>query len=315
MGREIRDLFPDSGIAGKLVLVAGGEEEAGVITRLKDEPAVVSRLEPDALVGIDLVFLAGTAESSRLVLSLNRPAALVDLTYAVEDAPDARIRAPLVEALGYAAPAGTVHVAAHPAAFATALLLGRLHELSDVARSVVHVFEPASERGRKGLEELQQQTVNLLSFKGLPKDIFDAQLSFNMLARYGEEAPECLEGVEQRIERHLASLHAGSHAAPLPSLRLIQAPVFHGYSLSFWVEFEDTPGMEAIEKALASDPLDMRGADLEPPTNAGIAGQSGIAIGALTPDRNNPHAAWFWAVADNIRLSAENAISIARQLL
>lgn len=315
LGREIRDLFPQSGLEGRLALVAGGDEEAGALTRLEDEPTVIGRLEAGVLEGAELVFLAGTAESSRQVLEMNRSAALIDLTYAVEDAPAARIRAPLVEARGYAAPAGAVHVSAHPAAFVIALLLGRLQELSDVARSVVHIFEPASERGHKGLDELQQQTIHLLSFKGLPKDVFDAQLSFNMLARYGEEAPESLEGVEQRIERHLASLHAGSHAAPLPSLRLIQAPVFHGYSFSFWVEFEEQPGIAAIEEALSAEPVDMRGVGMEPPNNVGVAGQGGVAVGALASDRNNPRAAWFWAAADNIRLSAENAISIARELL
>ena len=315
LGRELRDLFPQSGIGGTLALVAGGDEEAGALTRLEDEPTVISRLEPDSLEGADLVFLAGTAESSRQALALQPAGTLVDLTYAIEDAPAARVRAPLVEGRGCTPPPGTVHVVAHPAALATALLLGRLHELSDVARAVVHIFEPASERGRRGLDELQQQTANLLSFKGLPKDVFDAQLSFSMLARYGEEAPESLEGIEQRIERHLASLHAGSHAAPMPSLRLIQAPVFHGYSLSFWVEFEENPGLEAIEETLSEDPVDMRGAGLEPPTNVGIAGQSGLAAGALAVDRNNPHAVWFWVVADNVRLSAETAISIARELL
>ena len=35
--------------------------------------------------------------------------------------------------------------------------------------------------------------------------------------------------MEARIERHLASLLALTGQAPMPSLRLIQAPVFHGH--------------------------------------------------------------------------------------
>ena len=50
------------------------------------------------------------------------------------------------------------------------------------------VFEPASERGKSGIDELQQQTVSLLSFQQIPKEIFAAQVSFNMLAKLGEEA-------------------------------------------------------------------------------------------------------------------------------
>ena len=164
---------------------------------------------------------------------------------------------------------------------------------------------------------MQQQTVSLLSFKNLPTAVFDAQLGFNMLARYGEEAPASLEDTELRIERHLATLLAlpgeGS-GAPMPSLRLIQAPVFHGYSISAWVEFDGNPGIEALEASLTADPIEVRSGEFEPPTNVGQAGQGGIAVGAISVDRNNPEACWFWLVADNLRLAAENAVEVARQL-
>ena len=100
----------------------------------------------------------------------------------------------------------------------------------------------------------------------------------------------------------------------MPSLRLIQAPVFHGYSFSAWVEFEGNPGVEAIESGLAGRCDRSARGDFEPPTNVGQAGQSGIAVGAITPDRNNPEACWFWLVADNVRLAAENAVAVARQI-
>ena len=119
------------------------------------------------------------------------------------------------------------------------------------------------------MEELQQQTVSLLSFKGQPKEIFDAQLAFNLLARYGEEAPVALDDSETRIERHLATLLALSGGGVLPSLRLIQAPVFHGYSISLWVEFESNPGVAAIEQALAGEWVDVRASGSEPPDVVG----------------------------------------------
>ena len=39
-----------------------------------------------------------------------------------------------------------------------------------VKRAVATVFVPASEHGQKGMDELHEQTVNLLSFQQLPKD-------------------------------------------------------------------------------------------------------------------------------------------------
>jgi aspartate-semialdehyde dehydrogenase len=63
------------------------------------------------------------------------------------------------------------------------------------------------------------------------------------------------------------------------------------------------------------DAIDVRGADFEPPNNVGQAGQGGISVGSITPDRNNADACWFWVVADNLRLSAENAVAVAAQLI
>ena len=198
------------------------------------------------------------------------------------------------------------------------MFLRRLHEHDPIRRSVIQIFAPASEHGTAGVEELQQQTVGLLSFKSLPRAVFDSQLSFSLLARFGEEAPVALEDSELRIERHLATLLAlpgEGCGAPMPSLRLIQAPVFHGYSFSAWVEFDGNPGAEAIESGLVASSIEVRGGEFEPPTNVGHAGQGGIAVGAISIDRNQPEACWFWLVADNLRLSAENAVAVARQLI
>jgi aspartate-semialdehyde dehydrogenase len=315
MGREIRDLLSGNTLGQDLWLVAAGDEEAGKLTELDGEPAVIMPLEREDLDSARAIFFAGSPESAGKVRELAPHAQLIDLTYAAEEMPHARLRAPMVEPAGHETPPDSVHLIANAAAIAIALVLGRLHASYRLRRALAHVFEPASERGTAGIEELQQQTVGLLSFKGQPKQIFDAQLAFNLLARYGEEAPSALDEAELRIERHLAALIAFSGGAPMPSLRLTQAPVFHGYTISLWAEFESNPGVAAIEKALEGEPVDVRRGDTEPPNVVSIAGQNGIAIGAIATDRRNPDGAWLWMVADNLRLRAENAVLVAHELL
>jgi aspartate-semialdehyde dehydrogenase len=315
MGREIRDLLATTNFPASVNLIAAGEDETGVLTEFEGEPAIVNKLDPETLNGAKAAFLAGSFESSHAALALDVKTPLIDLTYAGEVSPQARVRAPMVEPAEYSVPADAVHVIAHPAAITMALILNRLHLLHPIQQSVAHIFEPASERGKPGLDELQQQTVNLFSFKGQPKAVYDAQLAFNLLARYGDDAPNPLEDIELRIERHLATLLSASSRAPIPSMRLIQAPVFHGHSFSLWVEFEENPGVSEIERVLSAGNIDVRGADLEPPNIVGVVGEEGVSVGAITMDRNHPHACWMWAASDNLRLMASNAVSVARQLL
>jgi aspartate-semialdehyde dehydrogenase len=319
LGKEVRELLDAGQLAASVELIASEESgDASILTRGRDEPLVMSSLQTADLGTARIAILTGSAESSRKAFEQIRGATpapvVIDVNGGLEDRPETRLRAPMVEPAGHAV-AGAIQAIAHPAAIALALFLIELRKAGAIRRSVAQIFEPASERGQAGLDELHKQTAGLLSFKPLVKDVFDAQLSFNMLPRYGSDSPHSLTEIELKIERHLASLLAGAVSVPMPSLRLIQAPVFHGYSISVWVEFENNPGTVAIVKALESGQIDVRGAEHEPPTNAGIAGQGGISVGGIAPDRNDPRACWFWVVADNLRIVAESALEVARELL
>ena len=320
LGKEVHDLLESSGLPASIQLIAADEsDDTAIISRSDDEPILIQALQMADLGSARVLILAGSPESSRKAFDRihnTSPApAVIDLNGGLEDNPETRLRAPMVEPQGFQT-TGAVQEIAHPAAAALALFFTQLRHVGPISRSVVEIFEPVSERGQAGIEELQKQAVSLLSFKPLPKAIFDAQVSFNMLSQYGSEAPHSLESVELKIDRHLASLLAATGAVPMPSLRLIQAPVFHGYSISAWVEFEKNPGTEAIVEALkAGRRIDVRTKDEEPPTNVGVAGQDGIAVGGISPDPNNPRAMWFWVVADNLRLAAENALEVAREFL
>jgi len=313
LAKELREVLDESKPAPRVQLISAAGDGSATLTADDEEPLVMAPLSAESLTGAKVAFLAGSPASSRRVFKVNPTDGprLIDLAGGLEEQPEARLRAPSAEA---ARPMPSpIQVVAHPAAIALAMFLGRLSKSARSKRSVVHVFEPASERGQRGLEELRQQTVGVLAFQKLKTDVFDTQLAFNMLARYGEEALEPLESIEQRVEKHLASLLDAWPGVPMPSLRLIQAPVFHGHSISAWVEFEENPGADALAKVLAEAGLDVR--QDEPPSNVGMAGQSGLSIGAIIVDHNQPRACWFWLVSDNLRLAAENAVAVAQESL
>jgi aspartate-semialdehyde dehydrogenase len=315
IGRELRDRLMESGLARGVQLIGAEDEISGIITELEGEPVVMTPMDADRLNDSDIVFCAGSAESTRKAFSLIDPSQrpyLVDLTYALEEQPDARLRAPRIEPREVAPPEA-IHVLAHPAAVAVAALLMRVHAAFPVRHSVIQILEPASERGQAGMNELQQQSTGLLSFQTLNKEVFDAQIGFNVLPRYGEDARERLQDIELRIERHTTSL-LGGYGVPIPSLRLIQAPVFHGYSISFWIEFESRPDVSKLAEAIGSAYLEIRAADLEPPTNVGTVGQEGMSAGLIEPDRSHPRAMWVWMAADNFRLLVDNAVAVAHEL-
>ena len=317
LGRDVLEVLESESFPATVSLVSSVDEEGHILTAVVDEAAVMIGLNSAEFASTNLVFLAGAPEASvkaaQVVSTLKLAPILIDLTGGLEDRPEARLRAPTAEPPEYRA-TSPIQVIAHPASIAIATFLRQLDSVAQISRAVIDIFEPVSERGRAGIEELRQQTVALLSFKTLNKDVFEAQVSFNLLPRFGEDAPQSLATVESKIERHLASLLSSAKRIPMPSLRLIHAPVFHGYSFSIWVEFEKNPGVEALSAGLKSARIDVRGKDEEPPSNVGAAGQSGVTVGAIAADRNNARACWFWMAADNFRVAAENAVEVAREV-
>src|ERR1700722_5186821 len=322
LGKEVHELLEARKIPANLQLVASFEtEEAGKAASIlaigAEEPIVMTSIAAADLASAQIVILAASKETGHQAYEKIRgakPAPIViDLNGTLEDLAESRLRAPMVEPAGFDRK-GPIQTVAHPAAISIALLLSQLQKAGSIRRSVIEIFEPVSERGKAGIDELQKQAVALLSFKPLPKAVFDAQGSFNMLSEYGSEAPLSLQEIELKIDRHLASLLADG-AAPMPSLRLIQAPVFHGYSISVWIEFEENPGMDRIFQSLGSSHIDVRTKDHEPPTNVGVAGQGGITVGSISQDRNQPRAWWLWMVTDNLQIVAENAGEVVREYL
>ena len=256
---------------------------------------------------------AGAEKTYELAKAARRKPAVIDCTGLLESRPEARITAPLLQDSNQ--PESWLLVIAHPAATAIAMVLDRLSRYRKLRSAVINILEPASERGKSGISELHNQTTNLLAFKTLPKEVFDAQLSFNLLPQYGADAPLQLSTAEHRIERDLATLLSrlpNRAGIPMPSIRLVQAPVFHGYSLSVWIEFETDVNAEDLGESLATAQIEVRTPDQEVPTNVGAAAQSGLAAGDIRVDRNNPRAAWIWIAMDNLRVTAEAAAELLR---
>ena len=267
LGKELSDELQESLLAASdFVLLDDEDEVEGQVTAVGDEATVVQKIDAASFQRMDFVFFAGTADSTQQhwKVAQRAGASLVDMTYALEQEADVPVRAPFVaDALrkkseGQPGLMTSAVVAAHPAAVMVALVAARLTGTLAVDGMAATVFEPASQYGREAMDELHQQTVNLLSFKNLPRDQYDAQVAFNVLPSVGEGAKVKLGEAEDRIRRHygLIGKQLGG-GLPKLDLQLVQAPVFHGYVASLLVDFAEATTSDAVESALAGEGIDV----------------------------------------------------------
>jgi aspartate-semialdehyde dehydrogenase len=318
-GKELAEVLPESSLAAAEVRLLDDESSTGQLESVGEEMTFVQRVAADNFEGADVVFFGSDYDFTRKSWSLATRAgsAVVDLSYGLENEKNASLRAPWIDReLGEVArmelQPGPV-VVAHPAAIVLAMLMLRLKKLGMPKSAVSTVFEPASERGRKGLDELHQQTVNILSFQSLPKDVYDAQVAFNLLSSYGSNSQPTLASTEKKIVDHFKSITRGEVSAP--ALMLLQASVFHGYAFSLYLEFEKEISRAEVAKALAGEHLEIvHPPEEEAPSTVGVAGREAILV-QLRPDLERKNGVWIWAAADNLRVQALNAIGSAEQLV
>jgi len=161
------------------------------------------------------------------------------------------------------------------------------------------------------MDELHGQTVNLLSFQQLPTEVFDAQLAFNMLARYGRRSAPTLESVEQRILKHLETITEGR--VVLPALALAQAPIFHGHVLSLYLEFEQAVTSANLTLALSGEHVNVARPPDDSPSNVSAAGQDEVLV-EIRRDLHHECGIWVWAATDNIRIATLTAVDCAAAL-
>jgi aspartate-semialdehyde dehydrogenase len=202
-------------------------------------------------------------------------------------------------------------VAAHPATIVLSALLLRLVARFTLSTAVAEVFVPASEIGPPAVDELQRQTSSLLTFQKIPQSVFGRQLAFNILPRFGHARTKgpTLARIESRIHQQLGAF-LGERTAP-PAVRVFQTAVFHSLALSLYVETREAATVEALEEAVEGERVALTRLREPAPSQAEASGSTDILVDAVARDASRARGAWIWAVADNLRLSAINAVEIA----
>jgi aspartate-semialdehyde dehydrogenase len=331
-GKELKLVLEERNFPAGDIVLLDEPALAGTLTEAVGEPAFIRALEKDSFEGARFVFFTGSqldAESNWQVAQ-SSGATVIDLTGALAASGRSISWIPALSTILLSRPGANAGKAAagssaaerakRPAAYSSpgsgvivgCTLVAALAKFAP-ARTVLLLFPPVSERDQAGVDELESQTTNLLSFRPIVQPVFDAQVAFNLLAGYGEECKPTLAELRNGIARDVADYLAG-RANP-PAIQLVQAPVFYGYAFAAYAEFAAPQSREQVESAFINLGVKVR-ADGDPAvTNVSVAGENEIHIERIEPDPSVAAGAWIWGVADNLRLAALNAVRIAEELV
>jgi aspartate-semialdehyde dehydrogenase len=319
VGRELKEALSESPFAAATIILLDEAEAQGQLDQVGDEATFIQPIGPDAFEHVDFTFFCGSEDLTRRYWrqALRAGSTVLDLSGALDQEAGVLVRASWLGREEAAVDLFTPAVVpAHAAALALTLLLERLRQAAPIRFAAATVIVPASEFGHAAMDELHQQTVNLLSFQSLPRAIYDAQAAYNLIGGVGEAAKISLSSLEARIRRHYEALTSGR--APELALQVIHAPVFHGHSFLVAVELERPVEVAALEDALSGEHVDLVLEDIDSPSNLAATGQNDVLV-RLRPEpnaRNSNESSrlWLWAATDNLRILTQSAVACALDL-
>jgi aspartate-semialdehyde dehydrogenase len=314
LGVELKSLLEESRFAASEFSLLDEELAAGTLTEAGGEPAVIRPVEEDSFNRARFVFFTGSPEFARanLALAQRSGAAIIDLSGHSVSLPDSAPWFPGIEKLRGQVVGEKPRLASIPSASAEALvrLTVALRDLGLRSMSAT-ILQPVSAWGKPGIEELETQTSQLLALQTPGKQLFDAQLAFSTLERFGPSSRFDLRAA-------LATLRAEVHlclggSSVIPAIELVHVPVFYGTTFSVCAELDTSAEATRIQstcKAAGFSVMQMP----ESAHNLSVAEESAIQLAEPELDPAKPGTWWFWGAADNIRLPAWNAVKLAEKL-
>ena len=275
------------------------------------EAILVTTPDIDALGQLDIAFLCGTRHDGERYLdwAAKKNFVAIDLTTASSE----REEVPLINATvnPEAIPAKPALIASpRPASQFLSSLLAPIQRGCELLDATAVVFQPASECGDSGIEELYQQTLGLLNFRDIPKGTFGRQLAFNLIPGdlYGTGG---IPGgdVPADIEREVRGVTGGDYGL---SVEVTLAPVFHCHTALLHVTLGPGCTVRDLEDCFRSSEEVHRHPEGTPVERAG---KPGIAVSVIRPGGTSS-TFWIWAITDNMQTGAAlNAVRIAEAIL
>lgn len=317
LGNEVKTVLEEGRFTGWDLRLVDEELVAGTLTEAGGEATLIQKVEEDTFHGARFAFLTGSTEFGKSCMSAAREAGatIIDLSHASLSDPDAIPWFPKIELLTGKSVVKNAKTFSVFSAGGTAIAsLALALRSAGLQRFVGMMFQPVSEAGRAGIEELETQTSQLLSFQSIGQQVFGTQAAFNVLPRFGPESCQDLRSHLLQIRAEVSAAIGDSEDDAKIALNLIHAPVFYGLAFSVCADLEVKTDAAALAETCRRAGFTLVDPGEAAPSNVSVAGESGAFLRTPESDAAREGSWWFWGAADNLRLPASSAVKLAEWL-
>ncbi|KAA0064243.1 aspartate-semialdehyde dehydrogenase [Cucumis melo var. makuwa] len=326
VGQEFLSVLSDRDFPYRSIKMLASKRSAGKSVRFQGEEHVVEELTADSFDGVDIaLFSAGGSISKHFgPLAVEKGTIVVDNSSAFRMDENVPLVIPEVnpEAMkGIKVGNGKGALIANPNCSTIICLMAvtPLHRHAKVLRMVVSTYQAASGAGAAAMEELVQQTREVLEGKPPTCNIFRDQYAFNLFSHNASVLSNGYNEEEMKLVKETRKIWSDANVKVTATC--IRVPVMRAHAESINLQFENPLDENAAREILKNSPgvviIDDRKAN-QFPTPLKVSKKDDIAVGRIRQDvsLDGNKGLDIFICGDQIRKGAAlNAVQIAELLL
>lgn len=318
VGREMVELLEERNFPVSGLIALASESSAGERLQFMGRSVTVRKPAKDSFKDVDIaLFSSGSEQSLKLAPeAVKSGAVVIDNSSAFRMDPTVPLVVPEVNAHAIAKHRGII---ANPncSTIALATVLKPIHDAVKIKRVVVTTFQSVSGTGKKGIDELAQQTVALLNFKDVEAKVYPYQIAFNCLPHIDSFLDNGYTKEEMKLVNETRKIMEDDSIRVTATA--VRVPVFRCHAESVNIETEKKISADEVRAVLSAAPgvivYDDPTRNLYP-LAIDVAGKDETYVGRVREDESLPNGINLWLVSDNLRKGAAlNAVQIAEYLI
>jgi len=193
-----------------------------------------------------------------------------------------------------------------------------IYDAVGIERINVCTYQAVSGTGKEAIEELANQTANLLNGKAVEASVYPKQIAFNVLPHIDVFQDNGYTKEEMKMVWETRKIMGDDRIQVNPTA--VRVPVFYGHSEAVHIETRDKISADQARKLLSGAPgvvvLDERRDGGYPTAVTEASGKDPVFVGRIREDISHPRGLNLWVVADNVRKGAAlNSVQIGEYLL
>lgn len=318
VGNEMIAILEQRNFPAEKLRLFASERSIGKALDFKGKPVNIELLAEDVFDGVDIALFSAGGDRSRQFAPAAAKAGcvVIDNSSAFRMDPQVPLVVPEVNPDDIKSHKGII---ANPncSTIQMVVVLKPIHDVATIKRVVVTTFQSVSGTGKKAMDELMQQTTELLNFKKPNPIVYPHQIAFNCLPHIDQFLDNGYTKEEIKMVNETKKI-LGDDSVKVTATT-VRVPVFRAHAEAINIETEKKLSADAARAVLSAAPgiivYDAPEKNIYPlPTLSD--GKDDVYVGRVRDDDTVENGLNLWIAADNLRKGAAlNAVQIAETLI